>query len=85
MLTRDYLLKIGFEHDTCSPTTEEDYFKKENPNGGYISVRFKPNKETAVGLYAYSEKEHINIRKVVLSDTNVTIRDFEIAKEICNL
>ena len=81
MITRDYLLKHGFQKDICAPSAVEDYFKKVNPNGGYISVRFKG--DNAIGLYAYSEIAHENIRKVVLSDTTVTKEDLEIAKKIC--
>lgn len=83
MLTRDYLLKNGFEKDNGGPKTVEIYFTKTN--SGYISVRFEPDKEQATGLYAYSENQHINIRKVVISDSIVTIRDFETAKELCRL
>lgn len=85
MITRDYLLAKGFERDNGSPSTVEDFVKKVNPQGGYVSVRFKPDREAAVGLYAYSETQHVNIRKVVLSDTTVTERDFEIALELCRL
>ena len=85
MITRDYLLAKGFERDNGSPSIVEDFVKKVNPQGGYVSVRFKPDKEAAVGLYAYSETQHVNIRKVVLSDTTVTERDFEIALELCRL
>ena len=83
MITRDYLLANGFERNNCSPSTVEDYVKKVKPQGGYVSVRFEPGNEIAVGLYAYSENEHVNIRKVVLSDTTVTKRDLEIALELC--
>ena len=74
-----------FERDNGPPSTVEDFVKKVNPQGGYVSVRFKPDREAAVGLYAYSETQHVNIRKVVLSDTTVTERDFEIALELCRL
>lgn len=85
MVTREFLLKNGFIRNFSSPECVEDYYMKEQI-GGYMSVRFKPNIEEAVGLYAYSETEqHLNIRKVVLSDTKVTIRDYEIAKEICHI
>lgn len=85
MITRNFLLERGFERDRYTPTTVEEYFMYVKPKGGYISVRFQPNKENAVGLYAYSESENTFVRKVVLSDTDVTIRDFEMAKEICRL
>lgn len=81
MITKDYLLKDGFEQDMRAPSSVEDYFRKVKPQGGYISVRFKG--DNAVGLYAYSENNHENIRKVVLSDTIVTEEDFEMAKKIC--
>lgn len=81
MITKEYLLEKGFERDNTSPTSVEDFYRKEKSKGSYISVRFKG--EDAVGLYAYSECEHVNIRKVVLSDTIVTKEDFEMAEKIC--
>ena len=85
MVTRDYLLEKGFEVDKCSPSTVEDFMKKVKPQGGYVSVRFKQGKENAVGLYAYSDANHENVRKVVLSDTIVTKSDLEIALKLCRL
>lgn len=83
MLTKEYLLERGFERDMCSPSSVEDFYNKEKSKSCYISVRFKEDK--AVGLYAYAENEHTNIRKVVLSDTVVTIEDLQKALEICRL
>lgn len=82
MLTKEYLQKNGFEKDLTSPSSVEDYFRKEKEQG-YISVRFKEDKP--VGLYAYSENQHLNIRKVVLSDTIVTEDDLESAIRMCRL
>lgn len=79
MITKDYLLKNGFEKDKCSPSSVEDWFRKEK-SGGYIAIRFKEDK--AVGLYAYLEGQ-ISTRKVVLNDTDVTEEDFEMAKKLC--
>ena len=83
MITREFLLERGFKQDICAPSSVEDYFKKENPQCGYVSVRFKG--DIATGLYAYSENKHVNIRKVVLSDTTVTNDDFDFALKICRL
>lgn len=82
MITKEWLQKNGFEKDNTSPSSVEDYFRKEKGQG-YISVRFKEDK--AVGLYAYSENSHLNIRKVVLSDTTVTDDDLYNAIKICRL
>ena len=83
MITKEYLLEKGFERDNTSPTSVEDFYRKEKPKGTYISVRFKG--EYAVGLYAYSEDESKAIRKVVLSDTIIVDKDLEYAMAICRL
>ncbi len=82
MITKEWLQKNGFEKDNTSPSSVEDFFRKEK-QVGYISVRFKEDK--AVGLYAYSENQHLDIRKVVLSDTTVTEDDLRDAIKICRL
>lgn len=81
MITREFLLKEGFVKDPCSPEKVEDFYRKKKI-GGYISVRFMKGQNEPCGLYAYFENEHDNIRKVVLSDTIVTEKDFEMAKKL---
>ncbi len=83
MITKEYLQEKGFRRDYTSPSSVEDYFRKEKTERIYIKVRFKG--DVAVGLFAYTENEHINIRKVVLSDTVVTEDDLENAIKICHL
>lgn len=84
MITKDYLIKNGFKRDRRSPSSVEDWFWNEKPQGGYVSVRFEKGKENPCGLYAYTESfDHSNVRKVVLNDTTVTMEDLEMAKKIC--
>ena len=61
-VTREYLIKNGFERDTTSPLSVEDYFVKVRSKGGYIKFRFLPDEEIARGLYAYAENyDHANV------------------------
>ena len=86
MITKDDLKKNGFAIDTTSPTSVEDWFWKVRPQGGYVSVRFRKGEETPCGLYVYTEgADHSNTRKVVLSDTQVTEQDLEMAMKICRI
>ena len=81
MVTKEYLLGKGFVRDTGAPSSVEDFYIKGESHNFYVSVRFKEG--TAVGLYAYSENQHQNIRKVVLSDTTVTKEDLQRAVQLC--
>ena len=83
MITREFLQKNGFEKDNGVPSSVEDFYRRENPQGGYISIRFVGEKAT--GLHAYLENEHVNIRKVVISDSTITMEDYENAIKICKL
>lgn len=84
MITKEDLLKKGFEVNQASPSSVIDYAMRLRKQGGYVSVRFRKDEETPCGLYAYSEgADHSNTRKVVLNDTQVTEQDLEMAMKIC--
>ena len=84
MVTREFLLENGFRRSSASPSSIEEYVYDES-QVGYMAVRFKPGNEQADGLYAYSDKNNTNMRKVVLTDTKVTWEDFDMARTICRI
>lgn len=81
MLTKEFLLKEGFKHNPYGPNTLNEYEKEVDC--GHIYIRF--NEGRAVGMYIYTERPNVDIRKIVLSDTDVTKEDYELAKQLCRV